>query len=556
MTGGDAVVAVLRSFGVRHVFGIISVHNLPIFDALARDGSIMVVSTRHEQGAVHAADGYARATGELGVAITSTGPGAANAVSGLYEAAFASSRVLMVTGQIDSQYYGMGKGCYHEADRQLATLRSVTRTTASVNRTGDIAAAIRDVIVDIHTGRAQPGAVEIPIDLQHASAEIEVPDAHDPDDWPAVVPDRAALDQAAALLAQADRPLLWAGGGVVAAGATVELTRLAEHLSAPVVTSLQGRGAIAEDHPLAMGATAPERTTAKTITAADVVLAVGTRFQEDETDQWGLPMPGQLVHIDADRSVLGRNYQPEVGILGDARLGLQGLLDRLRQRGADGDVEGGTPWAPRSTHIARVHAERDTRRAEGRARLGPDHVQVMDTIREHLPRSGIVVRDATVPAYMWGDRLLPIYEPRTSIYPTSGAVGPGLALAIGATLGARRPTVLIQGDGGAMFGLGELATARQYDIPLVICLFNDRGYGVLRTIQDRSMGGRRTGVDLATPDFAAVGRACGLDSVTITDVEGFRSFFPRAVASGEPWLLDIDLAGLAPLTLATSWSSP
>jgi acetolactate synthase-1/2/3 large subunit len=538
MTGGEAVVAALRAAGVRRVFGIVSVHNLPIYDALARDGAIAAVSVRHEQAAVHAADGYARATGELGVAITSTGPGAANAVSGLYEASVASSRVLMITGQVDSRVYGAGRGAFHEAERQLDMLRSVTRLTESVRRTGDVAAAILRVIADVHTGRPQPGAVEIPVDLQRASADVAVPKAVR---WPLLEPNPGVLDRAAEALNKARRPIVWAGGGVPAARASKELVELAERLSAPVVTTIQGRGAIAEDHELALGANALSGPVAAAIADADVVLAVGTRFEEDETAGWSLRIPGRLVHLDADAAAIGRSYAPDVAIVGDARLGLVGLLERVRSSATD------------PAFTARAQEAGRAARAESRALLGRDHEAIMDAIRELLPRSGIVVRDATVPAYVWGDRLLPVYEPGTSIWPTSGAIGPGLPLAIGAALGTGRKTVLIQGDGGVMLNLGELATAVQYRAPVVACLFDDGGYGVLRAIQDRSFGGRHIGVDLAAPDFSALGRAFGMDTAAVADAGAFRAAFERALRSDGPFLIALDATALAPMTLAAAW---
>lgn len=237
MTGGDAVAHALESLGVTHVFGIVSVHNLPIYDAIARRGVITAVAMRHEQGAVHAADGYARTGGGLGVAITSTGPGAANAMGGLFEAAFASSRVLMITGQVESLHHGRGQGSLHEADAQLAMLRSVVRQAVTVRHTSEIAQVIQDVARDIGSGRPQPGAVEIPIDLQHATSDVPIPVFPG---WTPMAPDEGALERAARILAEAERPLVWAGGGVVRGDAAGELTRLAEQLRAPVVTSPRG----------------------------------------------------------------------------------------------------------------------------------------------------------------------------------------------------------------------------------------------------------------------------------------------------------------------------
>ena len=216
MTGGEAVAAALEALGVRHVFGIVSVHNLPIYDAIARRGTITPVGVRHEQAAAHAADGYARATGELGGAIASTGPGTTNTMTGLFEAGFASSPVLLVTGQVDSAYLGQGKGILHEAEHQGLMLSSLARRVETVRRTEDIGRAVIAVAEDIRAGRPQPGAVEIPIDQQYRRAEVAVP-SPGPDSR--YQPDAAAVTQVAEALRAANRPVLWAGGGVISAGA-------------------------------------------------------------------------------------------------------------------------------------------------------------------------------------------------------------------------------------------------------------------------------------------------------------------------------------------------
>ena len=527
MTGGEAVVAALKQLGVSHVFGIVSVHNLPIYDAIERDGTITPISVRHEAAATHAADGYARATGKLGVVIASTGPGTTNTMTGLFEAQFASSPVLLITGQVESTSYGKGKGVLHEAENQLPMLATLTRRAETVRRTEDIAAAVVRGGVDARTGRPQPVAIEIPIDLQYRTADVEVPEAR----WARVVPDEAQLDAAAAALAEASSVVVWAGAGVVSADAGDALVELAERLQAPVVTTLNGRGAIPEDHALALGATTTNRDVAAIIGRADVVLAVGTRFQAGDTGNGTLSLGGKLVHLDADPGVIGRNYAPSIGIVGDARLGLEGLAKRCSAASGDGSFL--------ETAVAAGAAAR----AQSRQGLGA-HEQIMDAIRSTLPRDGVVVRDATVPAYRWGDRVLPILAPRTSMRPTSAAIGPGVPLALGAAIGSGRPTVVIQGDGGLMLSVGELATAVQHDVPIVVCVFNDKGYGIIRLIQRGRFEGRTNGVDLVTPDFAALATSVGMASESVADVDGFAAAFARAIERGGPTLLDIDLAAL------------
>jgi acetolactate synthase-1/2/3 large subunit len=532
LTGGEAVVSALEMLGVRHVFGIVSVHNLPIYDAIARRGTITPIAVRHEQAAAHAADGYARATGELGVVIASTGPGTTNTMTGLFEAGFASSPVLLVTGQIDSAYLGKAKGFLHEAERQRLMLSSLCRRVETVRRTEDIGRAVIAVAADIRAGRPQPGAVEIPIDQQYRRAEVAIPD---PRKDTAYVPDADAVSKVAEALAAATRPVLWAGGGVVSAGAGPALVALAERLGAPVVTTIEGRGSIPEDHPLSLGALTISQPVEDVVSGADLVLAVGTRFQGSSTRNWRLSFGGTLAHLDADPAVIGRNYPTTLPVVGDARIGLELLLSAIDRVSTE------------PGHAEKARSAAATAREDARARLGADHCQIMDAIRRHAPRESVIVRDATVPAYLWADRLLPILQPRTSVRSASAAIGPGLPLALGAAAGSGRPAVLIAGDGGFMLHVGELATAVQHDLPVVICLFNDRGYGVLRNIESRQFDGRNFGVDLATPDFPALAESMGVQATRVASPAEFESRFREAVASGRPWLLDIDLLALSPL---------
>ncbi len=532
MTGGDAVYETLRALGVDTVFGIVSVHNIPIYDAIHRGGGITAVAVRHEQGAVHAADGYARATGKLGVAITSTGPGVTNGITGLFEAGFASSRVMMIAGQIDSVYYGKGKGFLHEAENQLPMLRTVTGRTESVRKPEEIGEAVFRVAQDINTGRPRPGAVEIPIDFQYAKAEIDIPHV---EAWPRRTPDRDAVAKAVETIKGASKVVIWAGGGVLTAGAEGELAQLAEALQAPVFTSQNGRGSLPEDHALCMGPLTAQPSLGETFEQADVVIAVGTRFQAGQTRNWMLPLGGKLIHIDADPGVVGRNYKADVPVIGDARLGLAGLL-----KGLDGAKSDGA-------FLARAQELRDSTREQIRKEIGPDYEAIMDTMRELLPRDGNVVRDATVPAYLWGNRLMPVLSPRTSMNPTSAAIGPALPLAIGAAIGSGKKTAVIQGDGGFMLNIGELATAVQYNVPVVTCVFNDRGYGVLRSIEGRTFDGRQFGVELATPDFVMVANGMGMKAERVDTAAGFRDAFARGLAEEGPYLIDIDMTKLVPM---------
>jgi acetolactate synthase-1/2/3 large subunit len=536
-TGGDAVVAALEALGVEHVFGIVSVHNLPIVDAIERAETMRFVPVRHEQAAVHCADGYARASGRLGVALTSTGPGAANAMGALHEAYHASSRVLMLTGQSETRWLGKGRGTIHEAERQLDMLRTATRRSDRVEHRADVYETVVAVARDVLSGRPRPGAVEIPIDIQFAPGEIGSVAVRDP---VRAAPDATAVGRAADMLASADRPLLLAGGGVVSSGAAGLLLRLAELLGAPVLTSVEGRGSIPEDHPLALGANGDVARLDAVIAAADVVLAVGTRFQLGSNLLMGLSIPGALIHLDADPGSIDRFHPVDLGIRGDAGLGLEALLAGLAER----PTKGADP--------AFVEAAREARRAvdaDGEAAMGADMRRVMATIRHSIARDDIVVKDSTVPAIVWANRHLEVYEPRTSLRPVSAAIGPALPLAIGASLATGRRTVVIQGDGGFMLNLGELATAVQEGVPVITCVFNDGGYGILRFLQDMMFEGRRTAVDLHTPDFAMLAQSMAMPSWSAASAEEFEKAFTAAVETAGPSLIDVDITGFEPMRI-------
>ena len=551
MTGGEVVHEVLVRAGVSHVFGVVSVHNLPIYDAIERAGRITPVAMRHEQAAVHAADGYARATGRLGVAVASTGPGAANCVPGLYEAGFASSPVLMITGQADTPNLGKARGFVHEADNQAAMLQAVCRRVETVRLRQQIAPALMRVIDDILTGRPQPGSVEIPIDLQYADREVTPAECAALPVPEPVQPEQAAVEAAAELLAGAVRPLIIAGGGVVRSGgaqrpggAAAELRALAELLGAPVLVSANGRGALPDDHRLCLGNLVYHPEIRALREEADVVLAVGTRLQVGSEARNYAALGGKLIHLDADAGVIHRVSPAELALVADAAGGLAGVTAALAGRAGSADPAGA---GERQAWAARAQAARATVQARLRDLVGPDHFAIMEEIRAVTARESCVVRDSTVPAYLWANQMLPILEPRTSMHPTAGAIGPGLPLAIGAAIASDRRTVLIAGDGGFMLHVGELAVAAQYRLPVTICLFNDGGYGVLRRIEQARFGGRTFGVNLATPDFPALAHSMGVEAHAVAGVDQFRAAFRAAMEADGPVLLDIDLNALHPI---------
>lgn len=532
-TGGDAVCAALEALGVRVIFGIPSQQNLALYDALGRRGRIRLIGARHEAGAVHAADGYARATGELGVAIVSTGPGTANAVNGLYEAGFASSPVLLITTQVDRVHLGRNRGFIHDADGQLEMLRSVTRRSECVMHGHRIVDTILSVAADIRTGRPQPGAVEIPTDLLSAPvADVRPTFA----EQPRITPDEALLHCAAILLNGAQRPLIWIGGGCVSGDAATEVRALAARIGAPVVSSLNGRGVVPTDDPLFVGSQTHYPAFRSLLEQADAVLAIGTRFQAVSTWFWSLPMPPRLVHIDADATILGRNYPAEVGIVGDAKLSVASLLDRI----------GGGTVDPE--YLALAASVRTDLAAETERRIGDDHARICNAIDRLAPQDRNVVCDATMTGTTWGSMRLPTRAPRQFTYSTSLAIGPALPLGVGAAIGSGRRTIVVHGDGGVMLNIAELATAVEANAPVTVLVFNNQGYGGLKYLQTLA-GTSHVSVDLHTPDFAALGTAMGIASRRVDTVEAFEDAFAQAMRSDGPNLIEVDITGMVPLAL-------
>lgn len=524
--GGDLLVAVLREHGVTHAFGVVSVHNLPLVRAL--DAAGMFVPVRHEAAAVNAADGYARTSGGLGAAVTSTGTGAGNAAGSLIEALSAGSRVLHVTGQIDSAYLGQGRGVIHETPEQLAMLRAVSVQATTIRTAASAGAALRGAAARALTPPQGPVSVEWPIDLQYAA--VDTSGTPVPAGVPAP-PDPAALDAAAALVADAPRPLLWVGGGGRGAGA--ELTALAERVGIPVLTSNAGRGAVPETHPLVVG---NYGTKAADLAAdADLLICVGSHFRSNETNQFTLALPARSVQIDVDPAALGRSYPLTAGIVGDAAAALRGLLDRL---GPGTRAEDG--WAERGT------ATRDAVRETHRAAVGP-YATICDAIRDRLPDASVIARDVTVPSSTWGNRLLPITDPSTNLFPLGGGIGQGLAMGIGAaTARPDAPTLVIAGDGGLSVHLGEIATLAGHRPWLVLVIFNDGGYGVLRSMQD-SRGERRAGVDLHTPDFRRLAASVGLEHRLVTDADAFDEALAKALTAHGPSVVEVDMTAVGPM---------
>ncbi len=533
--GGDLLVQTLRRLGIDTVFGIVSVHNLPLVEAVDRE--LHFVPVRHEATAVNAADAYGRASGTLGCALTSTGTGAGNAAGSLIEALSAGAAVLHVTGQIDSAHLGSGRGFIHETKDQLAMLTAVSKHAATVTSAADAGSVLDEAAARALAAPCGPASVEWPIDLQYAGQDLAVARALPVLPRPPV-PDAAALDEAAELLASARRPLIWAGGGAARAGGALAV--LLEQLGTGLLTSNSGRGAVPEDHEHVVGNFAAGPVGRALLAEADALLTVGTHFRSNETGDYSLELPAAHVQIDLDEAALGRVYPAKCALHGDAARILAELSRRIERYAAETGPATGPGWTER------VRTARTEARAGLHDSIGPQ-AAVCDAIRAALPRRAVVARDVTIPSSSWGNRLLELYDPRDNVFPRGGGIGQGLGMGIGAALARPgEPVVVMAGDGGLAVHLGELLTLAQERPNLTLLVFNDGGYGVLRNMQDRYTG-RRSGVDLATPDFALLAGAAGLPYVRIAAAEDAALVIAEAVGAPGPVLVEVDLAALGPM---------
>lgn len=530
ITGGESVYWALRDLGVTHVFGISSIHNIPIFEAIDRLGHIVHVSCRHEQGAVHAADGYARATGKLGVVVASTGPGTTNTVTGLFEAQTAASPVLLVTGQVPSQFLGQGRGFLHENERQADLLQIVVSDVWAVRDRTEIGMAVRAAGRRAQEGRPSPTAVEIPIDLQYAEQVDEVA----ADDRPALDDggsSQAALREVAERLSRSARVIIWAGGGVRDVAAADALAELAARLQSPVVTTINGRGALPWSHPNRLGTITDVAEFWPYLERADVLLAIGTRFQVRATAQWTMPPPRWLIHIDADETIFGRSYAPDQAVTADATAALRFLSSTASSTDRDADF------------LAEGQQLRDRLEERFRHEAGADYAAIFDILNEHLDADTVVAADNCMAMGIAGRRLLHVQAPRRAIESGTGAIGPGLAFGLGAAVGTGTRSYVLNGDGGIMLSLGELATIAEHRLPLTICVFNDRGYGAIRMVSDLAFG-REIASDLLTPDFVVLAQSLGIEAARVHSPTEFAKALEYGASLDGPLLVDVDLTAM------------
>jgi len=544
MSGGKALVESLNVHGVETVFGVLGSTLLPLYDALCDRSDIRLIAPRGEDGAVHMADAYARVSGKVGVAMVTVGAGAVASLSAMGEAYAESWPVLNIVTQVPTPYLDQDKGVYHECPRQLEMFKPVTGWAHRVTSVAEIPEAVREAFRRMRSGRPRPVALEIPADLLRNEDDVTV---RPPAEIEPVAADEAAIAKAAELLAKAERPLLWAGGGVVKAQAGPELLALAELLQAPILGTNGSRGVVSEDHPLMLGNVLTMCSTVETkiLEAADVMLALGTRFSERATRTrrkdaeadvtgrsakgWTIRIPKQLIHVDIDESEFGKNYKPTLAVRGDAREVLQALLERL----------GGNGARQRPSRVREISAVKREAREELIKRV-PAEVELLDAIREVLPKNTIVAAQSI--AGHWARYALPMYEPSSFLFAnTFGSMGFAFHAAIGAKIACPdKPVVAFCGDGGFMFGCGELATIAHYRLNIPIVVFNNGGYKILNNTQ-RKRYGRTIGTELTNPDFVKLGESFGFRACRANGSSELMSALRDALSADGPTMIEVPI---------------
>jgi thiamine pyrophosphate-dependent acetolactate synthase large subunit-like protein len=536
MPAGEAVVEALRLEGVRYIFGVVGSCYVEILDALYGRSDIQFLGVRHEQVAAHMADAYARAGGLPGVCMATNGPGATNLVTGVASAYANHAPMLVITGApMISQ---MLRDSFQELD-QLTLFRPVTKAQIQIQRGDRVPELIRHAFRVAMAGKKGPVLVDLPRDMLNETAEMTfVPPEryrwaqHD-------AGDAALVGRAAGVLRQAKSPVVIAGGGVIWSDAQPEVLAVAEQLTAAIVTSYGRNDAVPHDHPLVLGALgrAGSAEAAEAVRAADVILAVGTRLAHFTTffDHRFIPPQAKIIQIEVDEKELGRHYPLEVGILGDAKAVLGGILARL----------GHQPRAEaRFTAIQQLHQRRQQRLATAGA---PDILplkpqRVYREFREVLPRNTIVTIDAGAAASHAYNQL-DFYEPRTFITPGDlGCVGAGFPSALGAKLARPdRPVVCLCGDGGFLMTSQDLETAVRERIAVVSVVMTNNCWGSEKAYQKYFFNERYVGSDFTNPRFDEYARLFGAQGWRVETPEGLRPALEKALAATVPTVLEIPI---------------
>ena len=525
---GDLVSEFLYQMDVKNVFGVVSVHNIPMLDAIGRRNFIKMVPARGEMGAGHMADGYARATNGLGVVFTSTGPGAANVAGSLVESRFAGSPVLHFTGQTATENLDKNQGTVHDVPNQLGMLKSISKEAIRISHADDALAQLIDATTIALTPPMGPVSVEIPIDIQRTN--IKRPSMLDQIKLPNInlqIGDTSSLDQIESIIRVSKRKILWVGNGGKYAKDEVE--KFIE-MGFAVVTSTLGKGVVPESNLMSFGAFNAVPLIEDFYQTLDLMIVVGSRLRGHETRDMSLKLPHNIIQIDIDPDAEERTYKTNLFHCGDAKKVLGELADRLSNQLSSDDE-----WV---NEVANLKSKilQDYKNNLGAYKDFPE------IIRRVLPEDGRWVRDVTISNSMWGNRSMLINKPEQNIYPVGAAIGPGMALAIGASVGSDgKKTIAMCGDGGFMLNLPDLWTASETNCDVVFLVMNDQGYGVIKHIQESMYGGRKFYADLLGPNFEDLAKVAKMKYKRIDHANELEKKLDEAVKFSGPVLVEVNV---------------
>ncbi len=514
MTGGELLIECLIAQGVKVIFGIPGNQLTPVYEALYhKQDRIRHILTRHECGASFMADGYARSSGEIGVCMTIQGPGASNALTGLGEASTDCVPVLLITSQNESRF--MSKDCsklFHGL-YQAQVFKPVTKSIESVYKAEDIPGAITRIFTALRTGRPRPALIEICSDALSEETNSNIPEYVN-------IPFSSDfdIDSVHRLITSAERIVIIAGSGIHHAKAYTELKQLAELLYAPVFTTVLGKGAIPEDHELSLKGSR-SALAHEAIESTDLLIAIGTRFNQMDTGGWSMKLPEKWIHIEADPSEIGKEYIPTIGISGNIKFILQELIKNIRK-------EVSLEWQNKVKNWKRQISESKP-------------PEIIRLLRETLPRDAIVSVDVHMTGYAMHSHF-PTYIPGTFLYPGIYiAMGYGLPSAIGAKIAdPDRKVVTLAGDASFLMTSMELATVVQNNLPIVVIISNDNALTSIRWSQEHRFGAT-LGVEVKNPDFVAYANSFGIEAERINDRSVFIEAIKKALSIDKPYLLEL-----------------
>ena len=537
LSGAEIVVEELKEEGVEVAFGIPGGVLLNLYKELYKEEDLRHILMRHEQCAAHAADGYARVLGKPGVCIATSGPGATNLVTGLANANMDSSPVVALTGQVPTS--AIGSNAFQEASTFTITM-PITKHNFLVKRTEDLPKVIHNAFYIANSGKKGAVLIDLPTDVLAGTAEVNL---HQKETFsgykPNIKPNKVQIKRVVDVLADAERPLILAGGGVISSGASEELRNLTEFLGAPVVTTLMGKGAIPEDHPFVLGMAGMHGHiyANKAINGCDALLAIGTRFS-DRLTGWQLDAfapDATIIHVDIDAAEINKNVQVDIPIVGDIKLTLLEIMKLLEKKRKK---KTGSEWEKK---IKKMHSACETCIKDVWQEGSSTSDILIKEINKLLDGDAIVTTEVGQ-CQMFAAHYYMTKKPRTFISSGGlGTMGFGFPAAIGAKVAAPDKKVVdIAGDGSFLMTCQDLATCVENDIQVVVCIFDNRYLGMVRQWQELFFEKEYSHTGLgATPDFVKLAEAFGCYGERVEKPEELKDALNNAFSSGKPAVLDI-----------------